>query len=1108
MGISIDQYRSRIGNFLPKVQRIVQNRLSLINVFKLPKRYLVLFIALTAIVFIQSEDVKNKNYMKYVSKSSYSSTPACLICTQQVSIYHELSNFSARYLYGNIDSGKTKGIKIAHLNKGPGFLKTKLNDIENAISSFKPHILGVSEANLMHDHDENDIQLSDYSLVKCPTILNASLKYSRVVVYIQNSMVYKLRNDLMSSEYSSIWVQVGLPGQKQILVCHTYREWQELGQINRGNSSNSVQDQLQRWLIFLDQWERALRTGMEVIVCGDMNLNHLDWCLPSFQQSTQTRKLLPLIEELFQKIFSQGVIQCVTVATRFMSGQPQTGIDHLYTNQPEKLSSVSTTFWGGSDHKMIFAIRQSKSLKKGNRYVKKRQYKNFDCDTFLNEISKLIWWDVYMCEDLDTAVQLFTEKFTGVLDKLAPMKIFQSRVKYAPWLSTETKKLIDQRNVAQSKAAFSNDEVDWQVYRRLRNKVTSKLRIEKLNWQKDKMKETSKDSGKQWKNVLKWLNWKSASSPTQLRHNGKILNKPADIANYQNEFFIKKVATIKAGISPICTDPLGKLKCLMKNRQSTFKLKCVHPETVEKLVCNLKNSKSFGLDQIDTFAVKLAMPYILSVLTHIINLSILTSKFPSSWKTAKVIPLHKKGDFLDPKNFRPVAILPILSKLLERVVFLQIVDYMEQNNLIHPSHHGFRVGHSTTTGMIQMYDCWIESIESGNHSAACFLDLSAAFDVVDHPLLLEKLKLYGFSISSWEWMSSYLYGRSQSVYVDDFLSDPLPVTSGVPQGSILGPLMYIIFTNELPEIVHDHDPPAGNIFNTTCQSCGTVCCYADDSSFSISSPNIDDLNGLLSEKYKLISDFMSGNGLKLNSDKTHLMHFTTDRAGSVDIQLNTGNEMINASKSENLLGGIVSMNLRWDQHVMHDSNALIKQLSKRLSAIRQISHIADFKTRRMFANGLFLSKLAYLTPLWGGCQNRLINALQVMQNRAARYVAKRDIYTPVRTLLTNCGWLSVYQMVFFQTVVLFYKTRQKKVPAYLFNMASSDYSYSTREKAKGNYKVITAVRRPSSHAMKSYRWRSVDCWNMVPVEIKSIKYAVQFKKSLKVWISQNISINP
>ena len=145
-----------------------------------------------------------------------------------------------------------------------------------------------------------------------------------------------------------------------LLVCHTYREWQDLSQGLRNISSNSISDQLQRWLIFLDQWERALNSGMEVIVCGDLNINHLDWCLPSFQQSSQTKKLMPLVEKLFQKMIPLGIVQCVTVATRFMEGQPHTGIDHFYTNNQEKLSQVNTAFWGGSDHKTIFATRHAK----------------------------------------------------------------------------------------------------------------------------------------------------------------------------------------------------------------------------------------------------------------------------------------------------------------------------------------------------------------------------------------------------------------------------------------------------------------------------------------------------------------------------------------------------------------------------------------------------------------------------------------------------------------------------------------------------------------------------------------------------------------------------
>jgi hypothetical protein len=344
-----------------------------------------------------------------------------------------------------------------------------------------------------------------------------------------------------------------------------------------------------------------------------------------------------------------------------------------------------------------------------------------------------------------------------------------------------------------------------------------------------------------------------------------------------NKFFIDKVEQILANLPAPVSDPLSSLKALMTGRQCSLSLVAVYADEVEEIKSNLSNSTSFGLDQIDTSTIKLIKLDILPALTHIISLSITSREFPGYWKRAKVIPLRKKDDLLNPKNYRPVAILPIFSKVLERVIFNQIIKYLCENKLLHPNHHAYRASHNTTTALIQMYDVWLKSLEAGELAGVCFLDMSAAFDIVNHSLLLKKLELYGFDSNVVVWISSYLADRTQCVNIDGCLSPLLPVRQGVPQGSILGPLLYTLFTNELPEIIHgdldcssqDH-PDICPSYSMACKSCVSLTCYADDTSYSCSSKDPAILSEKLTEKYKIISQFLVNNRLKLNDDNSLL----------------------------------------------------------------------------------------------------------------------------------------------------------------------------------------------------------------------------------------------
>ena len=212
------------------------------------------------------------------------------------------------------------------------------------------------------------------------------------------------------------------------------------------------------------------------------------------------------------------------------------------------------------------------------------------------------------------------------------MRTIQARTHYAPWLSKETLRLMKERDEWQKLASETNCRVDWIRFKKLRNKVNNRLKYEETKWQQIRLDECGTNSAKTWKNVKGILNWHSSGSPNQLFHNGSLKTKAQDIADSQNEYFISKVQQIRANMPPPVSDPLLKLKSLMLNRQCSFSLTTVHPDQVDKIISSLNNSSAFGLDQIDTSIIKLIKAEILPSVTHIINLSITTRKFPSAWK--------------------------------------------------------------------------------------------------------------------------------------------------------------------------------------------------------------------------------------------------------------------------------------------------------------------------------------------------------------------------------------------------------------------------------------------------------------------------------------------
>ena len=330
---------------------------------------------------------------------------------------------------------------------------------------------------------------------------------------------------------------------------------------------------------------------------------------------------------------------------------------------------------------------------------------------------------------------------------------------------------------------------------------------------------------------------------------------------------------------------------------------------------------------------------IVSGLTKIINASLFSQTFPDIWKKGKIVPLHKSKDPTSPNNYRPITILPILSKILEHIVHQQVYEYLQQNNMIASEQFGFRPKLSTNIALTQLTEEILQNMDNKMIAVAVFIDLRKAFDTVDHTLLISKLRNLGFSNPGVDWFWSYLSSRSTVTSINNPTSDPKPVTVGVPQGSILGPLLFLLYINDLPRCL------------THCKSI----LYADDTLLYHSARTVADLESKINTDLESVSHWLNNNLLTLNNEKTKFMIFPNKKQSlsNSDVTFTVQSKKIQRERSIKYLGITLGEDFSWHEHI----DNLINMVNQRIGVLRRIRDCLDLGTRCVLYTSLIFPRI-------------------------------------------------------------------------------------------------------------------------------------------------------
>ena len=712
---------------------------------------------------------------------------------------------------------------------------------------------------------------------------------------------------------------------------------------------------------------------------------------------------------------SHGMSQHVKEATRVVPNVSSTLIDHIYSNFSENIQFVDAPKIGLSDHYPIFFTRKVNSHipKATHHTIKYRSFKNFDEAKF-NEDLKSIPWDVIKVFDTaDDALDTWYSLYSEAVDKHVPLK--QHRVKKVNQPNWLTPDIVDAIKTRDHFKAIGNN-TEFKIWR---NKVVKLIKqSKKINYER-LIEEGKNQPTTIWKMFNELGAGKRRSNSSNNINSLKIGNleteDPLEISNAFNDFFINIADNIKEPTESSNHELLRDF-CNEKIPEGVvFDLPLLNTDNVMKYLNNLDIKKSTGTDDIGPRLLKMSSPIIAESLTYICNLSIKTGSFPTKWKEAKIKPLHKGGSSSDPNNFRPISILPVLSKLFEKHVHEALMNFLEEYKLLYDTQSGFRPNHSCETALIHMVEQWLKALDNGELVGVLLVDFRKAFDLVDHNILLKKLELYKLNQVTLNWFRLYLSDRKQVVSFKNNTSEQKTVKCGVPQGSILGPLLFLMFINDLPL----HIKVKTDL-------------YADDATVYEISKSKQEIERKLQLAIKDLARWCKQNGMIINTEKTKVMLITTRQRRSIineDLNLSLNNIQLLTVSNEKVLGVQIDNNLSWGEHV----RKVTKKMSSNIWLLSKVKNYLSNEHRVMYYKSYIQPRLDYANIVWGSTSQTNLMQIERLQKRACRIILNYNIDNVYQSM-NDLKIMSVSERIFFRKAKFMFKVSNGFTPVYINSM--------------------------------------------------------------------------